>query len=264
MPAIDIHTHAFPDNIAARAVAKLQAMGDWQAVGDGTVHGLIDSMDAADIDISVVCAIATKPDQIKGIAKWCRKIRSQRIEPLASVHPQTPKIDKWMARLAKDDLLGIKLHPMYQDFAADEERMDPIYAAAVEHDLLVTIHAGRDIAFDPADDRASPARLGRVLDRHPGLKLIATHMGGWESWNEVETSLLGRDVYFETSFSLFRMEPDRARGLIARHGADKVLFGTDWPWNDQADEIARVQSLGLDEADTRRILYGNAAKLLHL
>ncbi len=264
MPAIDIHTHAFPDALAARAVETLQDAAEWQAVGDGTIDGLVASMDAADIDISVVCPIATRPEQVRGILKWCKQIHSERIVPLGSPHPRMRKPEKWVARIAKADLPGIKLHPMYQDFVADDPLLDPIYAAAVEHGLFVTIHAGRDIAFDPEDDRAGPRRLRAVLERHPGLQLICTHMGGWKAWPEVREHLVGTDAWLETSFSLALMDPAEAVALVREHGPEKVMFGTDWPWNDQAAERQRVEALDLPPAETRAILCNNAARLLGL
>jgi hypothetical protein len=264
MPAIDIHTHAFPDALAGRAVTKLEKEAEWQAVGDGTVDGLVASMDAADIDISVLCPIATRPKQVRGIFKWCNKIHSERIIPLGSPHPAMKKPEKWVARFARAGLPGIKLHPMYQNFVADDAQLDPIYAAAVEHGLFVTIHAGRDIAFDPEDDRAAPRRLRAVLDRHPGLQLICTHMGGWKSWQEVRQHLLGTDAWLETSFSLAMLDPAEAVAMIRRHGPEKVMFGTDWPWNDQSAERQRIETLDLRPDEIRAVLCNNAARLLDL
>jgi len=261
MAAIDVHTHAFPDDLAGRAVAKLQADCPWQAVGDGTVDGLLASMDAADVDVSVVCAIATKPDQARGILKWCRKIRSERICPLASVHPATPKAGKWVRRIADAGLAGIKLHPMYQDFLADAPELDEIYGQARESGLVVTLHCGRDIGF-PADNvRAAPRRIANIAEKFEGLKLICTHMGGWRMWDEVNRHLIGRNVYLETSFSLGELG-EQAKEMIRHHGHDRVLFGTDWPWQRQ-DETARLlRQLNLPGEQVKAILYGNAAALL--
>jgi uncharacterized protein len=242
---------------------KLQAGAkDYPARGDGTVKGLLKSMDQADIDISVVCAIATKPDQAEGILKWCRKIHSDRIEPLASVHPGDPDAARWVERIAEAGLAGIKLHPMYQEIAADDERMDPIYAAAAKESLLVESHCGLDLAYPPDDDRASPARFARVMHKFPDLRLLCTHMGGWRSWDQVEMLLLGTDVRLETSFSLDELGPQRTLEMIRKHGADKVHFGSDWPWKDQSEAIKLVEGLGLSEKEARAVLYGNSAVLL--
>ncbi|MBI5726050.1 MAG: amidohydrolase family protein [Planctomycetes bacterium] len=262
MPTVDIHTHAFPDDLAGRAIEKLSSAADWRPVGDGTIKDLLKSMDRSDVDISAVCAIATKPGMAKGILKWCKKIRSQRIEPLPSVHPRDGDAVEWVDRIAGEGFHGMKLHPMYQDFNADDPIMDPIYAAAALHGLAVTMHCGQDIAFPPDDDRASPGRIANLIKRHARLKLLCTHLGGYESWDEAAEKLLGQHVLLETSFSLARLGPEKASKLIAKHGARKVLFGSDWPWKSQADEIALIKRLDIPDRDKQRILFGNGAKLL--
>lgn len=262
MSAIDFHTHAFPDEIASRAMAKLQAAGGVPAYGDGTLGDLLRSMDQADIDISVVCPIATKPGQAEGILKWCRKIHGDRIEPFPSVHPDDPDAARWVARFAEEGFAGIKLHPQYQAFAADEPRMDPIYAAAAEQGLVITSHCGLDLAYPDDNDHASPVRFAKVIERFPSLPLVCTHMGGWRAWNLVDLHLVGRPVWLETSFSLEELGPQRAMDMIRRHGPDRVLFGTDWPWKPQDKELALASALALDPKEKNYLLWGNAAKLL--
>jgi len=87
-------------------------------------------------------------------------------------------------------------------------------------------------------------------------------MGGWRSWDDAETNLVGTRAYLETSFSLLELGPQRAAEMIRRHGVERVLLGSDWPWNKQAGEIANVKALPLDEKDKQKILWSNAARLL--
>lgn len=262
MPAIDIHTHAFPDSLAPRAIAQLQADCPWKAVGTGTVDDLLRSMDAAGVECAIVCTIATKPDQPAGILAWCRQIASERIVPLASVHPDTPDAAGWVRRIAEAPLVGIKLHPMFQAAAADDPRMLALFAAAADAGLLVECHCGRDIGFPANDDRAHPRRLRAVIDHLPALKLLCTHLGGWRMWDEAEKHLLGASVYLETSFSLAELGPQRSAAMIRRHGASRVLFGTDWPWTDQADQLALLRALPLEAAELDAITRANARALL--
>ncbi len=262
MGIIDIHTHAFPDELAGRAIGSLEASAQWQAIAGGTISELIASMDACGIDRSVICTIATKPGQVKGILTWCKQIRSQRITPLPSVHPKDQDATDWISKFAGEGFVGIKLHPMFQDFEIDDRAMDEIYSAARDNGLFITFHCGRDIAFEPDDDRASPARLRKTLDRFPGLKVIATHMGGWRMWDEVIEHLLGRDIYLETSFSLAELGPQRVASMIQQHGPGRVLFGTDWPWQSQQKDVEAIQELPIDESEMNSILFANAAKLL--
>ena len=260
MKIIDIHTHAFPDSIAERAIGKLSELADWQAVGDGTIRALVESMDSAGIRSSVICAIATKPAQARGILDWCEQIRSERIVPFASVHPEDDDAEKWLSRIHQAGLAGIKLHPMYQDFQADDPRMDRIYATAVELGLVVVIHSGFDIAFLD-DRRAAPEKMANILDRHENLKLMCTHMGGWRAWDDVEKYLIGRKVFLETSFTM-EMDPVRRVQMIRKHGLEKIMFGTDWPWSDQRQNINAINALDLTDDEKRAIFQTNAEKLL--
>lgn len=262
MIAIDIHTHAFPDAIAERAIAKLQENCPWRAVGKGTVNSLLESMDSAGVKASAICTIATKPEQAEGILNWCRAIRSNRIKPLPSIHPDTPDAAGWLQRIADERFAGIKLHPMYQNVAADDKRLDAIYAAAEKLGLLIVAHSGRDIGFAIDDDRAAPWRFRNVIDRYQGLKLVCAHMGGWRDWDDALACLIGTDVHIETSFSLTELGTERAAIMMHAHGLDRVLFGTDWPWQSQQEGIEQVRSLGLSEPQTQQVLHSNAAALL--
>jgi hypothetical protein len=261
---VDVHTHAFPDDLAARALPALEAEADWKAYLDGTVGDLLASMDRNGVDLACVCMIATKPAQNQGILDFCEQIRSDRLEPFPSIHPDTPEPARWVARFVEAGFRGLKLHPMYQAFAADEERVMPIYRAAAEAGLPVTLHCGRDVAYPPGDDRASPRRMRRLLDEVPGLKLIATHMGGWRMWQEVDRLLTGTDCWMETSVTFSQLPCSRVVDMIRRHGTGRVLFGTDSPWSGHAGELERLRSSGLTEDELAGILGGNAAKLLGL
>jgi hypothetical protein len=89
-------------------------------------------------------------------------------------------------------------------------------------------------------------------------------MGGWKMWDEVEQQLIGMDVTLETSFCQHHMPPGQLIRMIRRHGVDRVCFGTDWPWNDQQAEEDALREIGLDDAEVRKIMTVNAARLLQL
>jgi len=258
---VDTHVHAFPDAIAARAVPELAREGNVVPASDGTLTGLLASMDRAGIATSVVCSIATKPAQFDRILEWSQANESDRLVMLPSVHPASPEVVGQVRRVAGAGLRGIKLHPYYQGFEIDEPRLFPVYEAAQELGLVVVCHGGFDIAY-PHTRVADPVRARRVIDAFPALKLVVAHLGGWEDWDEVERHLLGRPVWLDTSYSLAFLPADRARRLLATHPADRILFGSDSPWADQAGEIARLRALGLPEDLERRILGGNARELL--
>ncbi len=124
---IDFHAHAFPDELAPRAVGGINAglAEEEHAVIDGTVGALLVSMDRAGIGRAVLWSIATKPTQVEPIIRWSLSVASERIIPLGSVHPDAADPAADVAKVAAAGLKGIKLHPMYQGFAADEGRAGP-------------------------------------------------------------------------------------------------------------------------------------------
>jgi predicted TIM-barrel fold metal-dependent hydrolase len=261
---IDIHTHAFPDFLAEKAIAALEATsGEEKACLNGTVADLLRSMDRSGIEISVICSIATNPKQVPAITNWSREIASDRIIPFPSIHPDYADFRDELARIKDLGMKGIKMHPQYQGFEIDEDRVMPLYEALASRDLILVVHAGFDISF-PTDPSASPDKTARVIERFPELRLIACHFGGWRQWKEVRRELAGKDLYFETSYTIGDLPEDKIVELIALHDEDKILFGTDSPWRNQAQSIQEVNSLPISTEMKQNIFHRNAEKLLGL
>lgn len=258
---IDFHTHAFPDQVAASAIPALEKKGNVKAYLDGTVSGLLASMNRSGIEKSVICSIATRPEQFQPILEWSSSIRSPRIIPFPSVHPADPALEDHIALIAAQGFKGIKLHPYYQEFHLDDPDLDPLYGAVVDHGLLLVVHTGLDIGFPP-DDRAAPRRILNLVRRFPALRLVTTHLGGWNMWDEVRRTLTGRPIYMELSFSLDFLDQIRLRDMIESHPPGHVLFGSDSPWADQATTLRMLGRLGLDEKLYQGIIRENARKLL--
>jgi uncharacterized protein len=263
MPIIDFHTHAFPDNLAARAVPLIAREAGVPAFLDGKVSSLLKSMDRSGIERSVVCSIATKPGQFMKILDWSKSVRSDRLVLFPSVHPAAPDVLEQIRMIHAEGFLGIKIHPYYQEFYLDEPRMEPIYECMRECGLMVVCHAGFDAAF-PRVRRADPKRIWKVVANFPGLKFVATHLGAWENWAEVERWLIGRPVLLETSFSIPYCGVEVARRLLMAHPADYIMFGTDSPWAGQVEEIERVKALDLPADRRQKLFYANARRLLGL
>ena len=216
----------------------------------------------ADIARSVVQPVASKASQVRSINDWVAALADDSIIPFAAMHPDLSDPVAEIERLAALGIRGFKLHPEYQDFSPDEERLDPLYVAAAKHGLIVYFHAGEDIALP--DVHSTPRAFARLLDRHPDLTVVLAHMGGWRQWGEVQQHLAGRDVYLDTSFTLPYLGEERFKELVAAHGAQKILFGSDAPWGDLSRDVAQLRAMPLPEQDLEAILWRNAARLLGL
>jgi hypothetical protein len=258
---IDFHTHAFPDAVAAKAIPALAKEGNVKAHTEGTVESLLASMDRAGIHTSVVCSIATRPVQFEPILAWSKSIQSPRLVALPSIHPADRDAAAKVFQLKSEGFSGIKMHPYYQDFFLDEERLNPLYAALSEAGMFLVVHCGYDIAF-PRIRRSDPTQILTVKKRFPDLKLITTHFGGWETWEEVEEMLIGKEIFMEISFALTYLPPEQAARMLKAHPADYLLFGSDSPWDNQFEAIQRLKKLNLNPERVNRILGQNSERLL--
>ncbi len=263
---IDFHTHAFPDDLAERAMKALieegRRMFDIRAFLDGKISSLLLSMDRNGIEKSVVCSIATRPSQFKAIFSWSKKVTSDRIIPFPSFHPEDKGYAERILAIRGAGFAGVKFHPYYQNFALDDERMYPIYEKIREADLAVMMHTGFDLAFE-RKRIADPARIWKVLQAFPGLKLVTTHLGAWEDWDEVERYIVGKEIYMEISFALEYLDRERARDMLLRHPREFVLFGTDSPWTDQGSTLTLLKRLDLGAERENLIVRENALRLLN-
>ena len=258
---IDFHTHAFPDALAERAMLSLEHGASTKAFLDGRITSLLDSMDRSGIAKCVVCSIATKPSQFEPILQWSQTIRSERIIPLLSLHPADTAYEERLRTIKNEGFKGIKLHPFYQEFDMDENRMLRIYEAVCRENLMIVMHTGYDIAF-PQIRRADPAKILDIVERFPDLKFVATHLGSWRQWQEVDEHLAGKPVYMELSFSLEYLDSAPVRDILLKHPKDYLLFGTDSPWTDQQGTLELFRGLGLGAEIERAILRDNAERLI--
>lgn len=262
---IDFHVHAFPDALAAKALPLLsKCSGGVKPNYDATISGLESYLAKNNVDYAVVLNIATNPHQEKKVNDFAISLlEKQNIIPFGSVHPDSPNALSELERLAKAGIRGIKLHPDYQHFFVDDEKMFPIYKKIAELGFITVFHAGVDIGY-PKPVHCTPERLLRVLDLFDDAPVVAAHFGGWLLWDSVLEDLCGTQVYLDTAFSSGKMPPDYAKELIKAHGADKVLLGSDMPWSDTLDEVRFVQSLDLSAEDEEKILSNNAKRLLNI
>lgn len=259
---IDFHTHAFPDSIAQKAMEKLQD-DDIVAYHDGRLSSLINSMDQAGITKSVICNIATRAKQFEPILSWCKEIASDRIIPFPSVHPNDTDCKRKIDIIYESGFKGIKLHPYYQEFVIDDRALMNFYKHIANKGLIVVMHTGFDFAF-PYDRIADPIKVLNILDNVPDLKLITTHLGAWDDWDEVQKHILGKEIYMEISFSLEILDNNIAKEIILNHPEDYILFGTDSPWTNQQDALKRLLNLSLNSEKLEKILFKNAERILGL
>jgi len=260
---IDSHCHIFPDKIALRAS---QATGDFYNIPmsyDGTVRSLIKSGNRIGVSKYVVHSTATKKEQVSSINNFIFETISA-YDCFIGFGTLSKDMDKAgirseVEKIISRGLKGIKLHPDFQDFNIDDEKVFAIYETC-EGRLPILFHVG-----DERYDRSSPARLAKTLKRFPGLTAIAAHLGGYQRWDEALETIIGnKNVYIDTCSSLPIISKEKAVDIIRKHGYERVMFGTDYPMWDHKEEKERFDSLELTEIEREAIFSKNAKRLLKI
>lgn len=264
MKIIDFHTHIFPDKIAKQALDTLAAeFGDYRPCTDGTLKGLISSMDSAGIGMAVAANIATKPTHTGPILSFCKEIKGERIHPLISFHPlnKIAEVEDILARAEEMGIRGVKLHPMYQDFSIDDRKMYPYYELVEKFGMFIVFHTGFDMAF-PGNTQADVERVKKVAEEFPNLTIVCTHLGGWKQWDRVKILTKRENIYTETSMVITETDENTFIKLLLKFDEDRVLFGTDSPWTDQKKMAAHAMGLPISDKKKEKLLFSNAAGLL--
>ncbi len=262
---IDFHTHTFPDRIARASIESLSKCSGITPHTDGTVAGLEESMKEDGVDLSVILPVVTKPSQFETVNRVAAKLceEKEHLISFGGIHPDCPDIRKKVREIKSLGLRGIKIHPAYQEVYMDDIRYLRILEAATEEGLIISVHAGVDIGL-PEPVYASVERIDRAIRETAPRKLVLAHLGGWKEWDAVEELLAGEDVYLDTAFMEEYISDEQLVRIIRKHGAERILFGTDCPWSGQRESIERIRNLPLAGQELELIFGGNAEKLLEL
>ncbi|MHB1484979.1 MAG: amidohydrolase family protein [Saccharofermentanales bacterium] len=262
---IDFHTHAFPDDLAQKALSILVANARYTLapVSDGTISGLVKNMDNWHIGISVVQPVITKHSHMKKTNEWASSISSKHVIAFGGIFPHTDDYKRDIDFVCDLGLKGLKFHAEYQNFVIDDDHMLKIYDYALSKGLIIMHHAGVDIGMPPPY-KSSPKQFARIARAMQGGVIIAAHFGGHKQWNEVENELIGENIYLDTSMGFDYFTDEQFIRIVRNHGVEKILFASDSPWSSAEKEIIHINELPLTESEKSAILSDNARRLLHI
>lgn len=162
---------------------------------------------------------------------------------------------------------GLKLHPIIQQVPLTSERTRTAVEAFAVHDLPVLFHCGISRYYLGAEKKKQAPRYGGIqyavelVRAFPAVSFIAGHAGLFEVRDVMRKLGDFGNVWVDTSFQSVPI----VRELIATFGPERVLFGSDWPFGNRPPALATVRAACRgDRGLERRILFDNAAELLHM
>lgn len=264
----DFHCHVYPDSIAEKAAEAVAGFyrverGKDVPAQSGTLQHVLDAQREAGITQTLICSAATVPQQVRHINEFlarCAKASGSKCLAFGTLHPDSEDVEGDIAHLLSLGLLGVKLHPDMQQFALNEKRTMALFEKAAGR-LPFLLHTG-DCRFEASN----PEQLRPVLEAFPETTFVGAHMAGYTIWQEATDALAGQydNLYVDISSTMFAVSPENCAEMVRAYGADRVLFGTDFPMWTPKTEVEAFCNLPLSEEEKRLIAWDNAAKLLHL
>ena len=261
MKIIDCHTHIYPEAIAAKAAASIR---DFYSLGDeeleGTAAELFRRGDLAGIDHFVVLPVGMKPAQVHSvntfILGWVEK--EPRLTGLGTIHAAMEDLTQEVAWILESPLRGVKMHPDFQRFPIDDPRLFPAYEQ-LQGKKPVMFHTG-----DPRYDYSNPVRVRKLLELFPNLQVIAAHFGGYSVYEQAHEILKDTTCVFDVSSSLMFLQEGVAEQYINSYGAERMMFGSDFPLWDPGVEVRRFMDLKLTQDQREQIAHKTAERIFGL
>ena len=260
MKIIDIHTHVYPQAIAAKAAQNVRNFYQIGRNMDGTPEMLLQRGAQAGISQYVVLPVAVRPENVQSINHFI--VEQMQLHScfvgLGTLHAETPNIGDEAQRIGDLGLKGIKFHPDCQKFDIDDPRLFPAYEA-ISGKMPVFLHMG-----DKRYNHSHPARLRKVMDLFPKLEVMAAHFGGYSMYETACQELKDKNCIMDVSSSLMFMAPGEAERYINLYGAERFAFGTDYPVWDPVEEVRHFLDLKLTMEQKEQICWKTATEFLKL
>lgn len=278
---IDSHVHTFAnDDVANKIITSFNKIYEieFNNPGNGTTTNVIENMRLGGIDHTIMVNFAP-PKIVNQNNIWtldAARASGGKLIPMVSFHPEmegslTKHLDRYIELGAK----GIKLHPMAQGFDVRDDRFDELYSKCSEYNFAVLIHCGR-VSNARLNEYSDFECLLPIIEKYPQLPIVLAHMADGNVERVLEVSKKYNNVYFDTSIVITGypeimsvnepswLDDAQVVSIIKEIGANKVIFGSDFPWGSPIHDLKRVMNLKLTDQQKRLIFSENARRIFKL
>jgi len=277
---IDFHTHVFSPHVVQNRSRYIDSdpcfamLYSKKEARLATAEELIESMDKSGVDVSVILNIGWVTHELcvetNDYILECVARYPKRLVGFCSVQPlSTQAAIAEIERCACGGARGIgELRPDVQLLnLTDDEAVKPFVEALRIYRLVLLTHASEPLGHDyPGKGLVTPEMLYPFISRYPDLPIVCAHWGGglpfYALMPEVQRAM--QNVYFDTAASPFLYRPEIYQAASTLVGADKILFGSDYPLLAQARLLREIDDTSLSDEEKRMITGGNAARLLNV
>ncbi len=286
MRFIDAHTHAYlPEDLEVlkeRLAMLDQQLDDsdpnkWQVFGRGDLASLLAREEAAGVERLVVLPITSRPRRVSELNRWVARAGRDhpQVIPFGILHP-LGEVAKDLALVQELGLKGVKLHPFVQRFSLELPETDALLGLLARSGLPLIL----DTTHRPGLFRAkphlkpilslfdfpdcTPRLIARAARAHPGLKIVAAHLGCLYGWEQLEPLYDLDNVYFDLAFMDGLLPEAEIMRIIRRKGPERIIYGSDAPWREPGCFRHWFEELPLTPVEKEQIASGTISRLLDL
>jgi uncharacterized protein len=244
---------------------------------DGSADELLQSMDEANIDASIVIA-ETLPGDIPNVAQVLEAVgRSERLWAIVNcVFSKTVElkyVEELTQLLHRDRVVGLKFYLGYEEFSANDERLHQLYEYCEKHEVPIMFHTGvLEAGSTGLLEYSHPLQVDRVATRFPNLNIVMAHMGNPWLIDCAAVLAKNQNVYADMSaffaenrsitahdVEVFKQRMEQVRVFL--YSYEKFLFGTDYPLYSQKEYLGAVQALEMEPSERGLVMHANAARI---
>lgn len=278
---VDSHVHTFASkHIANKIITSFNNVYDieFKNPGNGTIENVLENMGLGGIDHTIMVNFAPAKI-INDNNLWtleAAKASEGKLIPLVSFHPEMEgSIAKHFKKYIGLGAKGIKLHPMAQGFDVRDERMHELYQLCSDNRFALLIHCGR-VSNARLNEYSDLDMILPIIQQYPQMPVVLAHMADGDVNSVLDISKKYNNVYFDTSIVITGypeimnvnepswLDDNQVVQIINEIGADRVIFGSDFPWGSPKHDIKRIMDLVLSDDPKRLIFSENANKIFKL
>lgn len=283
MKILDSHIHIFNSNIINNVISRTELVNRLCLHTEGINDRLSPTAllnDMASGNVSAALMLPTSDvENLEKTNRACIEL-AQGIPELftaGTLHPDHVDIEEELSYLSGAGVRVIKLCSFSQGFALDHSNTRDMFELiqdfnntsekpfSVVLDTLTLAH--QYFGTDPKNT-TSPQGLWNLVSSFPSIDFIGAHMCGLGApFEELSRDLKPlSNLYLDTSNASHTLSEDQFVQMVQTHGPGHILFGTDWPWFLQSNEVRLVDGLlekaGFSTQDKEAVFNGNLEKIL--
>ncbi|MER5967851.1 amidohydrolase family protein [Streptomyces sp. NPDC002057] len=271
---VDVHTHFMPQNVLDKVWAYFDAVGpltgvEWPITYREEEERRVALLRGFGVVAFTAMLYPHKPGMAAWLNSWSADFAARTPDCLhtATLFPEQG-VERYVRGALDAGARVFKVHLQVGGFDPTDARLHAAWGALADSETPVVVHCG---SGPSPGNFTGPGPMGRLLARHPRLRVIVAHMGMPEYADFLDLAQRYEGVHLDTTMAFTDFSerlapfPEAELKRLVELG-DRILLGTDFPNipYPYAHQLHALERLGLGDDWLRGVLYCNAAALFHV